>query len=460
MRLEILTQCECENVGSLTSTLHTAVVSWDKFGGKEPHRVSVELPVLPLPCHAIGCSLVGTKNSRAVQSRIIDSIQCSSLLFQLVSFSILVFYTAALRTAVPTVPIRCSSREAADLIQSRTVNDDGGLLVITCDASGRGGGSKHDGMAAVLRIRHGLSLLRRQQTSTITDESSSLSVEAATIDITTSLQSALSSGDHDDKEDLIHTISRRTIPSKTSSEVAAIALGIKHAIKTVPLSLRNKVLILSDSEFALDFYCGERSYDNRQQQSTRRRTSSSNKRRGRRQPTTRTTEIREESYWRLFTTLLNETIPGGVILSKIKSSSRSVGLSTSETSSAMSGDDTSIDDDITTSSSSPWDGKGFLDHDASDYLSSNARYVSNSSDDEDSNKFPFRAVNRLTPHDLRWLAYSENDNKLLGLNGENPPDNDIWNEIIVRGSDARDDRRKRKERRIDSIQQLIAKRLN
>jgi len=348
-----------------------------------------------------------------------------------------VFFAAALRTAVPTAPIRCSSREAAELIQSRTVDDDGGLLVITCDASGRGGGSKHDGMAAVLRMRHGVELLRRQQTST---DSTPYHPQ----------QSTISSGGHDDEEDLIQTISRRTTPSKTSSEVAAIALGIKHAIKTVPLSLRNKVLILSDSEFALDFYCGEKSYDNRQEP-IRRRTSSSNKRRGKRHPTTRTTEIQEESYWRLFTTLLNETIPGGVILSKIKSSSRSVGLSTSGTSIVMNGDDASVDDDITSSS---WDGKGFLDHDASDYLSSNARCISNSSDGEDSNKSSFRAVSRLTPHDLKWLAYSENDNK-LGLNGENLSHNDIWNEIIVKGSDARDDRRKRKECRVDSIQQLL-----
>lgn len=376
-------------------------------------------------------------------------MQRSSLLLQLIAFSNFVVFIKALRTAVPTAPIRCSSREAAELIQSRTVEDGGGLLVITCDASGRGGGSKHDGMASVLRIRHGVALLRRQQTS-ITDESSSL-VEAAILDNTASShQPAISSGDHDEKEDLIHTTSRRTTPSKTSSEVAAIALGIKHAIKTVPLSLRNKVLILSDSEFALDFYCGERSYDNRQQ-ATRRRTSNSNKRRGKRQPTTRTAEIREESYWRLFTTLLNETIPGGVIFSKIKSSSRSVGLSTSGKSSTMNGDDTAVDNDIP---SSPWDGKGFLDHDASDYLSSNARNISNNNDDEEFNKFPFRAVSRLTPHDLRWLAYSENDNR-LGLNGEELSDDDIWNEIIVKGSDARDDRRKRKERRIDSIQQLL-----
>jgi len=383
-------------------------------------------------------------------------MQRSSLLLQLIALPNLVFFTAALRTTVPTAPIRCTSREAAKLIQNKRADDDDGLLVITCDASGRGGGSKHDGMASVLRIRHGVALLRRQQLTSITDESFSL-LEATTVYSTSSHQSAISSGGQDNKEDLIQTISRRTTPSKTSSEVAAIALGIKHAIKTVPLSLRNKVLILSDSEFALDFYCGGKSYDNRQQQPTRRRTSSSNKRRGKRQPTTRTTEIREESYWRLFTTLLNETIPGGVILSKIKSSSRSVGLCTSGTSSDMNGDDTSVDDDLTSSSSSSsstWDGKGFLDHDASDYLSSNARYISNNSDNGDSNKFPLRAVSRLTPHDLRWLAYSENDNK-SGLNGENLPDNDIWNEITVRGSDARDDRRKRKERRIDSIQQLL-----
>ena len=60
--------------------------------------------------------------------------------------------------------IRCSSREAAELIQNKTANDDfGSLLVVTCDASGRGGGSKHDGMASVLRIRHGVALLHRQQ---------------------------------------------------------------------------------------------------------------------------------------------------------------------------------------------------------------------------------------------------------------------------------------------------------
>jgi len=385
----------------------------------------------------------------------------SSLLLQLIAFSNLVIFIAALRTAIPlSTPIRCSSREAAELIQNRTANDnDGGLLVITCDASGRGGGSKHDGVASVLRIRHGVALLRRQQLTSISDGSSSLvpttAAAAASVDNTPSQQSSTPSGSNDENEDLIQTISRRTIPSRTSSEVAAIAFGIKHAIKTVPLSLRNKVLILSDSEFALDFYCGEKSYGNRQQPNTtvRRRTSSiSNKRRGKRQPATRSTEIREESYWRLFATLLKETSPGGVILSKIKSSSRSVGLNTSRTSSGVNGDDTtsSIEGDDNTSS---WDGKGFLDHDASDYLSSNARYISNNSDDEDDNTSPFRAVSRLTPDDLNWLAHSENDK--VGVNGGKLLNDDIWNEVIVKGSDAREDRRRRKERRIDSIQGLL-----
>ncbi len=380
-------------------------------------------------------------------------MQHHSLLLRLIALSNFVFFiaTSALNTAVhhttkAKAPIRCSSREAAELIQNTTANDDSGLLVITCDASGRGGGSKHDGLASVLRIRHGVALLRRQQLTSISDESPCL---AATFDGTPIKQSSTttSSGGYDDKEDLVQTISRRTVP-RQSSEVAAIALGIKHAIKTVPLSFRSKVLILSDSEFALDFYCGEKSYGNRQQP-TRRRTSS-NKRRGKRQPTTRSTEIREESYWRLFATLLDETTPGGVILSKIKSSSRSVGLSTSGQSQDMDGDDASID-----TSAAAWDGKGFLDHDASDYLSSNARYISNSSDNEDSNKSPFRAVTSLTPHDLRWLAHSENDKIIGSTGGKLPPNTDVWSEIIVKGSDAREDRRMRKERRIDSIQELL-----
>ena len=382
-------------------------------------------------------------------------MQHHSLLLRLIALSNFVFFiaTSALNTAVhqtTKAPIRCSSREAAELIQNTTANDDSGLLVITCDASGRGGGSKHDGLASVLRIRHGVALLRRQQLTSISDESSS--PLAATLDGTPIKQSSITtlSGGYDDKEDLVQTISRRTVPNRQSSEVAAIAFGIKYAIKTVPLSLRSKVLILSDSEFALDFYCGDKSYGNRPQP-TRRRTNS-NKRRGKRQPTTRSTEIREESYWRLFANLLDETTPGGVILSKIKSSSRSVGLSSSGQSQDMDGDDASID-----TSAAPWDGKGFLDHDASDYLSSNARYITNNSDDnEDSNKSPFRAVTSLTPHDLRWLAHSENDKLIVGsTGGKLPPNTDVWNEIIVKGSDAREDRRMRKERRIDSIQELL-----
>lgn len=164
----------------------------------------------------------------------------SSLLLQLIALSNLIIFIAALRTAVPlSTPIRCSSRDAAELIQNRTANDnDGGLLVITCDASGRGGGSKHDGVASVLRIRHGVALLHRQQLTSITDGSSSSLVPtttttaAASVDNTPSHQSPTSSGSNDEKEDLIQTISRRTIPSRTSSEVAAIAFGIKHVIKT------------------------------------------------------------------------------------------------------------------------------------------------------------------------------------------------------------------------------------
>ena len=339
----------------------------------------------------------------------------SSLLLQIISlFTILLLIVVDTSSGLQPVVcdnhniIRCNSRQAAELIQNRTIDDDS-LLIITCDASGRGGGSKHDGIASILRLRHGIVL------------SSTLP---------TNIDPADKQHHHDEeKEDLIDSVSRRTVPSRTSSEVAAIALGVKHAIKTVPSSLRKKVLILSDSEFALDFYSSlqTRNHSNQLQPQNinkRRKNSSSSKRRGKRQTPTRST-----TYWRLFATLLNET-PDGVILSKVKSSSRSVGLSSSRVSSLE-------DDDGNTS----WDGKGFLDHDAADHLSSNARYVSNNDC-----YTPFRAVRSLGIDDLKWLAYSEEDKD---------DDAGIWNEIIVKGNDAREDRRKRKQLRIRSIQEIL-----
>ena len=323
--------------------------------------------------------------------------------------------------------MRCNSRQAAELIQNRTI-DDGSLLIITCDASGRGGGSKHDGIASILRLRHGVAL--------------------SSTSLPTNTDLADKQHSHEEKEDLIDSVSRRTVPSRTSSEVAAIALGVKHAMKTVPLSSRNRVLILSDSEFALDFYCSEkaisslqtRNHNNQlqpQNMNRRRKNSSSSKRRGKRQAPTRSTKLREEAYWRLFATLLNET-PDGVILSKVKSSSRSVGMSISRVS--------SLDEDDGNAS---WDGKGFLDHDAADHLSSNARYVSNNEESKYNGMdsyTPFRAVRSLGIDDLKWLAYSEEDKD---------DDAGIWNEIIVKGNDAREDRRKRKQLRIRSIQELL-----
>lgn len=351
----------------------------------------------------------------------------SSLLLQIITlFTILLLIVVDTSSGLQPVVcdnhniIRCNSRQAAELIQNRTI-DDGSLLIITCDASGRGGGSKHDGIASILRLRHGVVL-------------------SSTLPTNINIDPADKQHHYDEeKEDLIDSVSRRTAPSRTSSEVAAIALGVKHAIKIVPLSLRKKVLILSDSEFALDFYCSEkaisslqtRNHSNQLQPQNinkRRKNSSSSIRRGKRQAPTRSTKLREEAYWRLFATLLNET-PDGVILSKVKSSSRSVGLSSSRVSSLE-------DDDGNTS----WDGKGFLDHDAADHLSSNARYVSNNDC-----YTPFRAVRSLGIDDLKWLAYSEEDNDDAG----------IWNEIIVKGNDAREDRRKRKQLRIRSIQEIL-----
>ena len=362
----------------------------------------------------------------------------------------LVVLSSALSSAVQSqLPIRCSSRDAAGLIQNRTASSVESLLVITCDASGRGGGSKHDGIAAVLRIRNGVALERRLLEQTPPNNDVSSPPTATIIGDSSSQQFLTMSSSVDEREDLIHAVARRTVPSRTSSEVAAIALGIKHAIKNVPISLRSKVLILSDSEFALDFYCGERSYEKRRQNTRRRKNNSSNKRRGKRQPTTRSTELREESYWRSFATLIREATPGGVILSKIKSSSRSVGLSYARDSETMQ-DQQSLA--LDSADNTDWDGKGFLDHDASDYLSSNARYNPNSSDDDAPS---FRPVSKLKPSDLKWLYYSDYNDKLGFDNTIVSNDNIMWNEIIVKGNDARNDRRKRKERRIESIRKLI-----
>ncbi|KAL7476860.1 hypothetical protein ACHAW6_002696 [Cyclotella cf. meneghiniana] len=302
-------------------------------------------------------------------------------------------------TSFPTYPIRCSSNDAASIILNSTAQD--GLLIISCDASGRGGGSKHDGLAAILRMRHGVSnsISFQNTTHTFRDE---------------------------EKIDFIDTVTRRRAPSrKSSGEVAAISLGMKRAMLVIPPSWRKKVLILSDSEMALAFYCGgHRSFRDGQ-----------------------------ESHWRVLSKLVTES-PEGVFFSKIRSSSRGIGAVSSRVS--TSGYD---DGDYECRS---WDGIGFVDHDAADYLSSATRSLSNSDiamnvDISDGlEKFPFRSVCSLRREDIAWL---ENSDCPFDINTSSDPNTDssskYWKRIAVRGSDARDDRRRRNKRKQEIIMEML-----
>lgn len=285
-------------------------------------------------------------------------------------------------------PMRYSSRDAAAMIAECSAKD--GLLVITTDASGRGGGSKHDGLAAVLRIRHGASNI--PQTNTTTCQGG--------------------------KVDLLDTITRRRTPSrKDSNEVAAISLGMKRAMQIVPRSWRRKVLIISDSEAALRFYCGD----------------------------SRSSRDGGESHRRVLARLIIES-PDGVFFSKIRSSSRSIGIVSSDADS--DGDDKG------------WDGIGFVDHDAADYLSSatrskpNAKMDFNLEESIELDELPFAEVYELRPEDIKWLKNSDDVVDSVGkskTNGSTKP----WSKITVRGSDARNEQRRRNERKQKMVKEML-----
>ncbi|KAL9191195.1 hypothetical protein ACHAXT_000901 [Thalassiosira profunda] len=303
-------------------------------------------------------------------------------------------------------PSRCSSYEAASIIRNCTADD--GLLVITCDASGRGGGTKHDGIASILRMRHAAK--------------------------------ECSDGD----VDLIDVAARRTVPSRTSSEVAAIALGMKRALSTVPSSQRRQVLILTDSEYSLDFYFGNENAFGADSGTTqipragnkrkrRKGTAASMKGRGQ---STKGSESREEAHRRSLMALMGET-PDGILYSKVRSSSRGVGVNTADEDAAFS-----------------WDGVGFIDHDAADHLSSVARTVANSYDD-DSGEVSFRAVKPLSEEDLLWLTNSDTDPAPSADEDRCNELNGFWQAFEVIGSDARQDRRQRNRRKTEAIEEML-----
>jgi len=286
-------------------------------------------------------------------------------------------------------PTRYSSRDAASIIKNSSAED--GLLIITSDASGRGGGSKHDGLAAVLRIRHGVSKMPCQDVA-----------------------------NHDKKVDLLDTITRRRAPTqKSSNEVAAISIGMKRAMQIVPLSWRKKVLIVSDSETALNFYCGD-----------------DNSSRG-----------GDDSHQKILNRLMMESC-NGVFFTKTRSSSRGIGMVSFA---ANKGEDNKI---------TSWDGIGFVDHDAADYLSSATRSVPNSKHemnyDEvlDIENLPFRAVCPLRSEDIEWLKKSD-ESVQTSSDSMRKSGRKYWNKINVRGSDARNEQRKRNESKRKMVMEML-----
>mmetsp|Transcript_13590 Transcript_13590/g.32899 ORF Transcript_13590/g.32899 Transcript_13590/m.32899 type:complete len:269 (-) Transcript_13590:625-1431(-) len=250
---------------------------------------------------------------------------------------------------------------------------------------------------------------------------------------------------------------RRTVPSRTSSEVAAISLGIKRALRAVPASWRKRVLILTDSEFALDFFCGGKSgtFDDDRIATVpaRSRRVGNNKRRRRKgtaaSSMTQSAEHREEAHRRSLLALAKET-PGGVLLSKVRSSSRGVGTG----SSAIGGDD---DDEVVGTS---WNGIGFIDHDAADHLSSITRSHANGYEGDDKRVDMISNVaHPLGLDDIAWLENSDAEQTtILSSSDENEThrsQSDFWQTMEVVGSDARYDRRKRNQRRTKIIEDML-----
>jgi len=414
------------------------------------------------------------------------------------------------KNPIPTRITRCSSRDAAALIKSATIlhsspssrslEENLPLLVITCDASGRGGGSKHDGIASVLRMRCSVSLLSSNSSCTSGGNNHG-GTDTNEIKRNSNV-GVIPSKENDHSlqanEDLIDTIARRTVPSRKSSEVAAISLGIRRALQVVPSKLRKRILILSDSEFALDFYCSGvndggsggggsgsanntnfHSYRNFESEMIRGNKSKMTSRKKKRKGTTSSKKkhqkvtpgmaIREDAYRRSLHMLVEDDATRAVFFAKVKSSSRGAGLILSNV--TKNGDFTDMADEETLS----WDGTGFIDHDAADYLSSATRSMSNNDNssknniDEPSglgNHLKFRSVATLSEVDLDWLANSESSSRLsmpLNENVEERQDSDeisfggseSWRTVNVLGSNARDDRLKRNKRRKERIWNVL-----
>jgi hypothetical protein len=307
------------------------------------------------------------------------------------------------------------------------------------------GGSKHDGIASVLRARHG---------------------NVAPLDITTdSAQRPYPITARDGTEDTMDVVARRTVPSRSiSSEVAAISLGMRRAMRVVPPYLRRRVLILSDSESALEFYCGS-SGDGGDRDVDESTKGDDRQRRDRRTKTkTKTERLRVDAHRRCLISLTNET-PNGVLFSRVRSSSRGVGIAVGIGHCTIASFD-SVDDvnDTSVDAPPPRDGIGFIDHDVADHLSSIIRSIPNVKDDHDGGVIgggQSILSNALEPLGLEDIAWLENSDAVVGINAHakdsssGDAENGFWRSIEVVGSEMRSDRRDRNRRRIEIIEKFL-----
>ena len=133
-----------------------------------------------------------------------------------------------------TIPIceRITSHEASNLISClynpEKVRDDdesfSSLLIITSDASR--GANRHIGLATVIR-----------EISVYSAKTSKKKIDVVTATARR-----------------VRSLAARDI---YQSEVAALTLGIKTALQNVPIQNRKRVLILTDSNSAMSFFCGD-----------------------------------------------------------------------------------------------------------------------------------------------------------------------------------------------------------
>ena len=193
---------------------------------------------------------------------------------------------------------------------------------------------------------------------------------------------------------------------------------MKNAQQIIPPSWRKQVLVLTDSETALSFFCdalGATPTLHRRRRGAR----------GRQGP-----QSADEACRRTLQSLMSES--DCIHFSKVRSSSRSVVPADADERADRAG-------------------IGFLDHDICDYLSSETRYSPNEfvkntmiRSDQGLDELPLRLVEPLDKDDMQWL---ENSDEV---------DTAYWTKsVAVLGQDARDERQLKSERKTALIRRAL-----